>query len=122
MYKHVRVLSNELRVNELIETKRKSVREHPSHSFDFILQGPITRSFSRDCNKLVDMCDSMQEFQQKFEAFTKQYKDQQYIHNYIEKMRQEGTKNSSGTCEPRVNRHNGEGGKTNRSCKLEFSH
>ncbi|GJX80513.1 hypothetical protein Tco_0328662 [Tanacetum coccineum] len=74
------------------------------------------------------MGDSMQLFQQQFEAFMKRYsEDQQRIQSQFEEIRQENTHNSA-TREPRVNRLNEEGldrgsggtGNTNRRCKLDF--
>ncbi|GJU39674.1 hypothetical protein Tco_1192631 [Tanacetum coccineum] len=76
------------------------------------------------------MGDSMQIFQQQFQAFMKRYnKDQQRIQSQFEEIRQENTHNSA-TREPRVNRLNEEGlnhgsggsGNTNRRCKLDFPH
>ncbi|GKB72207.1 hypothetical protein Tco_0933619 [Tanacetum coccineum] len=74
------------------------------------------------------MGDSMQLFQQQFEAFMKRYnEDQQRIQSQFEEIRRENTQNSA-TREPRVNRLNEEGldrgsggtGNTNRHCKLDF--
>ncbi|GKB48720.1 hypothetical protein Tco_0899473 [Tanacetum coccineum] len=55
------------------------------------------------------MGDSMQLFQQQFEAFMKRYnKDQQRIQSHIDEIRRENT-NNSATHESCVNRRNKEG-------------
>nr|GFA03134.1 retrotransposon Gag protein [Tanacetum cinerariifolium]GFA03137.1 retrotransposon Gag protein [Tanacetum cinerariifolium] len=74
------------------------------------------------------MGDSIQLFQQQFEAFMKRYnEDQHRIQSQFEEIRRENS-NNSATHEPRVNRRNEEGpdrggertGAQTVACKLDF--